>query len=64
LAGADAVVGRVPVGHENALESPLALEHLEVEEVVLRGVDAVDQVVGVHDRVDVALVTAASKAGR
>ena len=51
----DAVVGRVPVGHENALESPLALEHFEVEEVVLRGVDAVDQVVGVHDRVDVGL---------
>ena len=55
VAGGDAVVGRVPVGHENALESPLALEHLEIEEVVLRGVDAVDQVVGVHDGVDVGL---------
>ena len=55
VAGGDAVVGRVPVGHENALESPLAFEHLEIEKVVLRGVDAVDQVVGVHDSVDVGL---------
>ena len=49
-----AVVGGIPVGHEDAFEAPFALEHLEIEEFVLRGVDAVDQVVGVHDRVDVA----------
>ncbi len=48
-----AVVGGVPVRHQHALEAPLALEHLEVEEFVLGGVRAVDQVVGVHDRVDV-----------
>ena len=52
---ADGVVGRVPVRHENALEAPFALEDLQVEELVLRGVDAVDQVVGVHHRVHMAL---------
>ena len=60
----DAVVGRVPIGHENALESPLAFEHFQVEEVVLRGVDAVDQVVGVHHRVNVGLGDGGLKGGQ
>ncbi len=55
VGSADGVVGGVPVGHENALETPLALEHLEVEKLVLGGMNAVDEVVGVHDGVDVAL---------
>ena len=50
-----AVIGGIPVRHQNALEAPIALEHLEVEELVLGGVRAVDQVVGVHHRVHVAL---------
>ena len=59
-----AVVGCVPVGHQNALESPLAFEHLEIEELVLRGVDAVDQVVGVHHRVHVGLGDGGLKGGQ
>ncbi len=51
----DAVVGRIPVGHENTLESPLPFQHFQIEEIVLRRVDAVHQVVGIHDRVDVGL---------
>jgi hypothetical protein len=31
-------VGRVPVRHQDALKSPLALQHLEIEELILRGV--------------------------
>ena len=52
---ADGVISSVPVRHQNALESPLALEHLQVEKLVLCGVDAVDQVVRVHNRVHVPL---------
>ena len=63
VAGGDAVVSRIPVGHEDALKTPLALEHLDVEEVVLRGVDAVDQVVGVHDGVDVGFGNRSFKRG-
>ena len=59
-----AVVGGVPVGHQNALEAPIALEHLQVEELVLRGVDAVDQVVGVHHRIHVALGDGGLKGGQ
>ena len=50
-----AVISGVPVGHENSLKTPLALEHFEVEKIVLRGVDSVDQVVGIHHRVHMAL---------
>ncbi len=55
VGGGHAVIGGVPVGHEHALEAPIALENLVIEEVVLGGVNAVDQVVGVHDRINVAL---------
>ncbi len=44
------VVGRPPVGHEDAVETPLMLEDLDVEVGVLRGVLAIDEVVRVHDR--------------
>ena len=50
-----AVIGSEPVRHENPLEAPLALEHLQVQEFVLSGVNAVDQVVGIHHRVHVSL---------
>ena len=59
-----AVVGCIPVRHQNALESPLALEHLQIEELVLRGVDAVHQVVGVHHRVHVRLGHGGLECGR
>ena len=36
-------------------ESPFALQHLQIQELVLRGVDTVHQIVGVHDRVNMAL---------
>ena len=51
-----AVVGRIPVRHQHALEFPIALQHFQIQVFVLRGVRAVDQVVGVHHRVHVALL--------
>jgi hypothetical protein len=54
--GRHAVVHRQPVGHQDALEAPLLLEHAEVERTVLRHVLAVHLVVRVHHRPDVRLL--------
>ncbi len=39
-----------PVGHDNALETPVIAEHLGEQVVVALSIDAVDLVVGRHDR--------------
>ncbi len=52
---AHAIVGCIPVRHEQPLKSPLSLENFQIQEWVLRGVDAVDQIVGIHDRGHLAL---------
>ena len=44
------VVGAVPVGDQHAVPGPLALQDLADEVVVVGAVDAVDPVVGGHDR--------------
>ena len=46
------VVGGVPVGHEDPVESPLVFEDVDIDVMVLRGVDAVDKVVRIHDGAD------------
>ena len=51
----NSVVGCVPVGHENALKTPFTLEQFDVEKVILRGVNPVHLVVGIHHRVHVSL---------
>ena len=55
---------RVPVGHENALETPLPLQYFEVEEIVLRGVNTVNEIVGVHYCVDVGLGDGSLESGQ
>ncbi len=47
--GLDGGVGAAPVGEDEALELPVALEDLVEDVVVLAGVVAVDAVVGAHD---------------
>ena len=46
----DAVVDGAPVAHHEAVEAPIAPQHLGEQEVVLAGVRAVHLVVGAHDR--------------
>ena len=55
VGGGDAVVGRVPVGHHDAVESPLLLHQAVDQRGVLRHVEAVHQVVRRHERADVRL---------
>ena len=60
----DAVVGGDPVGHEEAVEAPLLFEDVDVEDFVLGGVLAVDEVVAVHDGADVALLDGGFEGGK
>ena len=50
------VIGRNPVRHHDALKSPLLSGHVDIEVSVLRGVLAVDEIVGIHDRADVSVL--------
>ncbi len=56
VGGLDAVVGRLPVRHENAVETPFALEDVGTEMMALGGVVAIDQVVAAHHRAAVRLL--------
>ena len=56
VGGAHSVVGRNPIRHDDAIESPLGAGNLVIQVAVLRHVEAVHQVVPVHDRTDVALL--------
>ena len=47
--GLHAVVHGAPVGHHNAIKSPLLPQYVRQQPGVFAGVDAVDQVVGAHD---------------
>ena len=49
-------LGGEPVAHQQAVPAPLALDHLVVDVVLLGGRDAVDVVVGGHDRPGVRLL--------
>jgi len=40
----------VPVGHQHAVPTPLALEDLADEMILVHAVDSVHEVVGGHDR--------------
>ena len=46
----DTVVDGAPVAHDEPFEAPVVAQHLSEEPRVLRRVDAVDLVVGAHDR--------------
>jgi hypothetical protein len=48
--GLTRVVGAVPVGHDQALKAPLALEHLVEQIVVVAAVLSAELVVGAHHR--------------
>jgi hypothetical protein len=50
VGGGRTVVGGPPVRDDEPLEPPLGLEHVREESPVFGGVDAVDPVVGGHDR--------------
>ncbi len=50
VGGGGGALGAVPVGHDDAVEAPLALEDVAEEGAVLAGVDAVDPVVAGHHR--------------
>ncbi len=50
----DRAVGSAPVGNHEAFEQPILLEHIGQGVIVLAGVDAVDGVVGAHDRSGIA----------
>ena len=47
--GCHAVMIGAPIAHNDALEAPLVAQHVGEQPVVLRGVHAVDAVVGAHD---------------
>ena len=46
----DPIMDSSPVGDHQALETPLVAQHLGEQPVMLRGVAAIDLVVGTHDR--------------
>jgi len=50
---AHCIVGRVPIGHQRALELPLVAKDFRVEVVILCRVFAVDEVIAVHHRAHV-----------
>ena len=52
---ADWGISGSPVRHENTLESPHVPEHIDIHILVLSGMDAVYEVVRVHDRTHTAL---------
>ncbi len=56
--GVDGGVSGPPVGHDEAGELPVAFEDVVEQVVVLAGVDAVHQVVGAHDGLDVGILNA------
>ena len=53
--GCYAIVGGVPIRHENAAEPPFFFENIEIQMGVLGGVNAVHQVIGIHHRAHMSL---------
>ena len=52
----DAIVGRVPVGHDRAFETKLLAHDVDIQRRILCRVRAVDQVVRIHHRADMRLL--------
>ena len=52
----NAIVGALPVRHQDAIEAPFLAGDLNVEVTILRGVLAVDKVVGIHDGANMRLL--------
>jgi hypothetical protein len=59
-----AIVRRHPMGHHDAVESPVLAHDFRVQVTILRCVLAVDQVVRIHDRADVRLLHRSFKRGK
>ena len=64
FAAAYSVVSRVPVRHDDSIETPLLLGYVSVEVAILRHVQAVGEVVGVHDRAYVSFLHRRFKRGQ